>query len=322
MRILRYNRNGQPHSLGRLGCIIAGDQIADLRACYVRYLSEVAHDTQARELASMRFPPHVAPFLQVGIAAWRALESLYPWIARLAESNLAARGLDDEALFVPYDECYVHIASRPSKLICARWNFGGSESDPLPIIKSNSSVMGPQRKIVKPPSVEKLDFGANLCVVIGRKCKNVPESDAYDVIAGYTLLNDLMARDCEDIGRAHGAVGFGDLCDTLTPIGPWLVTRDEIADPMQLRITTTVNGMLRQDGNTREMRHPIPELIAMLSRTTLEPGDVIATGSPSHLPLSGQLKRYLEPNDVIQCTIEAVGSLTNEVIAPQPGVPH
>jgi 2-keto-4-pentenoate hydratase/2-oxohepta-3-ene-1,7-dioic acid hydratase in catechol pathway len=158
-----------------------------------------------------------------------------------------------------------------------------------------------------------LDFQTELAVVIGKRCKNVPEVEAYDYIAGYTILNDVTARDVAARERESGNVFLAKTYDTFAPLGPWMVTRDAIPDPMHLRIQTRVNGEQRQDGNTHEMIHSIPKLIAYVSQMTLFPGDIIATGSPGGGGVSNP-DWMLRAGDVVECEIEGIGVLRNGVV--------
>jgi 2-keto-4-pentenoate hydratase/2-oxohepta-3-ene-1,7-dioic acid hydratase in catechol pathway len=140
----------------------------------------------------------------------------------------------------------------------------------------------------------------------------VAPEKAFEYVAGYTILNDVSARDIAAREREAGQVLLGKCFDTFAPLGPWLVTRDEIVDPMRLSVRTRVNGVLRQDGDTSTMVHGIPQLIAYLSQMTLMPGDIIATGSPGALVSSAN--RPLVAGDMIEAEIEGIGVLRNAVV--------
>lgn len=160
-----------------------------------------------------------------------------------------------------------------------------------------------------------LDYEVELAVVIGRRCRNVPARDAIDYIAGYTICNDASIRE-----RHHRSptITLAKSFDSLGPLGPWLVTADEIADPHALRVRTWVNGELRQDGNTAEMRFNIFEQIEELSSAmTLEPGDVLATGTPAGIGAARQPPLFLAPGDVVRMRIEGIGDIENRVVAAQ-----
>lgn len=315
MRILRFNRIGEPHSVARLGVMVGDGFIAHLRACYAKYLEEVVGDTQAREIAALRFPPHVAPFLQIGKSGWDAIETIRPWIDELAaKTKYSARGLDQEEIFVRFEDCYVHIATRPpSKLICVRWADHHDVSTPPLVIKPNSSVMGPQRKIAKPPAAAELTAETLLGIVISKKCKNVGEENALDVVAGYTVVNDLSARDVERAGRNANVFGLGDLFDTFTSIGPWLATKDEVTSPNSLRLITRINQEGYRNAPVGVPQWPIEKLIAFASRTTLEPGDLIAIGGRA--PTDSGL-RFLTVGDIVECEIPTVGKIEAAVEVP------
>ena len=158
---------------------------------------------------------------------------------------------------------------------------------------------------------EKLDFENELAVVIGRDAKNVPEAEAADYVFGYTILNDVSARDLQ---TTHTQWYFGKSLDGFTPMGPCLVTADEIAFPPNLRISTNVNGELRQDSRTDRLIHGIPEIISTLSRgMTLLAGTIIATGTPKGVGMGEETPRFLKPGDVVACSIEGIGTLVNPV---------
>ena len=158
---------------------------------------------------------------------------------------------------------------------------------------------------------EKLDFENELAVVIGRDAKNVPEEAAEDYIFGYTIVNDVSAR---DVQTGYGQWYFGKSLDGFAPMGPCLVTADEIPFPPRLHITTDVNGERRQDSSTALLIHGIPEIVATLSRgVTLLAGTVVATGTPKGVGMGGKTPRFLRPGDVVACSIEGIGTLVNTV---------
>jgi acylpyruvate hydrolase len=321
MKLMRYSRRHQPSALARLGVLVGQDLVADLRAGYALYLVDEAGNPKGRELAQLYMPPYVAQFLYAGDAAWRALGDAYAYLAGLAETSPDATGLGGERLFIPLSECRLYAPVRPSKLITIGSNYpgytrlSGREAGTVPaaFVKTLSALTGPERDIVKPRVCKELDFETELAVVIGKRCKNVSASDAYGVVAGYTILNDVTARDIAAREREGGTVYLAKTFDTFAPMGPWLVTREAIPDPMHLSIQTRVNGEPRQDGNTHEMIHDIPNLIAYLSQMTLLPGDIIATGSPGGGGLSNP-DWMLREGDVVECEIEGIGVLRNGVV--------
>ncbi len=321
MKLLRYSLKNEPRNLARLGVLIAPDLIADLRAGYALHLTRRAGNIKASELAAIYMPPYITEFLHMGEQAWIALADAYTTLLDLRQTSPDATGLNDEDIFLPLAECRVYAPVRPSKLIATGRNYPGYTSNPgkapgkIPtgFIKTLSSITGPGRDIIKPRITQALDCETELAVVIGKRCKDVPESKAYDVVAGYTIINDITARDLGTLERQGGHMFLAKTFDTFAPLGPWMVTRDAIPDPMHLRIQTRVNGETRQDGNTMDMLFPIPQLIAHFSQITLMPGDIIATGSPGGGALANP-NWFLNAGDVIESEIEGIGILANGVV--------
>lgn len=181
-------------------------------------------------------------------------------------------------------------------------------SVPLVFLKPNTSVIGPGEPIVHPEETTNLSYEGELAVVIGRICRRVPVDRAAEVIFGYTVANDVTARDLQSSDdQWTRAKGFDSFC----PLGPWIATHIELSEAGQLDVTTTVNGEVRQSGNTTQLVHSIPKLIAHISAfTTLLPGDVILTGTPAGI---GPMK----VGDSVSVTVSGIGTLTNRVVAEE-----
>jgi acylpyruvate hydrolase len=321
MKLMRYSRKQEPAALSRLGVLIGHDSVADLREGYALYLLEEARNPKGRELAALYMPPYLAQFLYMGEAAWLALGDAYAYLDRLAASAPDATGVGGEKIFIPLAECRLYAPLRPGKLIAIGRNYReytrhpGRQAGRVPaaFLKALSAVTGSGRDILKPPGVNELDCETELAVVIGKRCKHVREDDAYGVVAGYTIVNDITARDVGRTEREGGNLFLARSYDTFSPMGPWMVTRDAIPEPMHLRIQTRVNGASRQDGNTSDMIWSIPRLIAYLSQITLMPGDVVTTGSPGGGGLANP-EWFLKSGDVIESEIEGIGVLRNAVV--------
>jgi acylpyruvate hydrolase len=321
MKLMRYSRKHEPAALSRLGVLVGADLVADLREGYALYLIEEAGNPKGRELARLYMPSYIAEFLHAGEPAWLALGDAYAYLDRMARSAPDATGIGGENIFIPLAECRLYAPVRPGKLIAIGRNYReytrrpGREAGKVPaaFVKTLSSITGPGRDIVKPRGITELDCETELAVVIGKRCKHVREENAYDVVAGYTIVNDITARDVARIEREGGNTFLAKSHDTFSPMGPWMVTRDAIPEPMHLRIQTRVNGQARQDSNSSDMIWPIPRLIAYLSQVTLMPGDVITTGSPGGGGLVNP-EWYLASGDVIESEIEGIGILTNAVV--------
>jgi len=193
-------------------------------------------------------------------------------------------------------------------------NVGVTEH-PVFFTKPPTSIVAPDGDILIFPNVsESIDYEVELAVVIGKAGRNIPKSKAMDHIFGYTILNDVTAR---DIQRRHGGQYFkGKGLDGSCPLGPWIKTADAISDPHVLSIGLKVNGEQRQDGNTADMIFDIPTLIASLSEgMTLEPGDIIATGTPSGVGYAMEPPQFLKNGDAVVCEISGIGTLRNTVRA-------
>ncbi|MHA6323702.1 fumarylacetoacetate hydrolase family protein [Roseivivax sp. CAU 1753] len=191
----------------------------------------------------------------------------------------------------------------------------GVSEYPVYFTKPPTAIVAPDGDILIFPQVStSIDYEVELAVVIGTPGRNISKADAMDHVFGYTILNDITAR---DIQRRHGGQYFkGKGLDGSCPLGPVIVTADEIDDPHSLSIGLTVNGEQRQDGNTDAMIFDIPTLIASLSEgMTLEPGDIIATGTPSGVGYAMDPPRFLKDGDTVECRISGIGTLSNTVRA-------
>jgi 2-keto-4-pentenoate hydratase/2-oxohepta-3-ene-1,7-dioic acid hydratase in catechol pathway len=209
-----------------------------------------------------------------------------------------------------------------TKFICIGLNYAdhaaesGMEVPPEPVIfmKANSAICGPNDPIIIPRNSVKTDWEVELAVVIGKPAKYVSEDEALDYVAGYALTNDVSEREFQ-IERA-GNWTKGKSCDNFGQIGPWLVTRDEVADPQNLSMWCDVNGERMQDGSTRTMVYGVKHLVSYLSQfMTLHPGDVISTGTPPGVGMGKKPQVYLKPGDVVTLGIEGLGEQRQDVIA-------
>ena len=201
------------------------------------------------------------------------------------------------------------------KIICIGLNYSdhaaesGMEVPPEPVIffKATSAIIGPNDDVYIPRASEKTDWEVELAVVIGERASYVSEDDAMNHVAGYCVFNDLSERAFQ-LERS-GQWVKGKSCDTFGPLGPWLVTKDEVADPHNLHMTLDVNGHRYQDGSSATMVYQIPHLVHYLSQfMTLEPGDVISTGTPPGVGLGQNPQVYLKEGDVMDLSIEGLGS--------------
>jgi 2-keto-4-pentenoate hydratase/2-oxohepta-3-ene-1,7-dioic acid hydratase in catechol pathway len=209
---------------------------------------------------------------------------------------------------------------RPGKIVCVGLNYRdhaeeqGVElpSEPLLFAKWPTSLIGPGEAIVIPPIVTKCDYEAELGVVIGERVKAVSKENALEAVRGYVCANDVSARDLQ---FSDGQWTRGKSPDTFCPVGP-MVSRDEITDPHDLTIRAIVSGEVLQDSSTANLIFGVDEVISYVSQTTtLEPGDLILTGTPAGVGVFRDPQRLLQPGDEVTIEIERIGSLTNPVVA-------
>jgi 2-keto-4-pentenoate hydratase/2-oxohepta-3-ene-1,7-dioic acid hydratase in catechol pathway len=246
-------------------------------------------------------------------------------LAKLAESTDIFTPVDSAKLLAPIP--------RPGKILALAGNYsehikeaglslGLSESPrkttvPRPFLMPTTAVTGPNQEIPWPVYSEQIDYEIELAVVIGKKAKCIASQEALDCVAGYTICNDVSARSVTfKKGRAKRPWDEfydwlnGKWADGFFPMGPYLLTRDEVADVQNLDMTLTVSGEIRQQANTSQMIYPVADIVSFLSHImTLEPGDVIATGTPSGVAMA--TGKFLRPGDTIQCTIDKLGTLKN-----------
>lgn len=213
--------------------------------------------------------------------------------------------------------------TRPHKIICVGLNYRKHADEtnapypeyPILFNKFDNTLTGHKKEIAIPKTTEKLDYEVELGIVIGKQAKYVSEEDALDYVFGYCAANDLSARDLQ---MRTPQWMLGKIGDGFSPVGPYLVTADEVGDPNNLQLKTIVNGEVRQDSNTSDMIFNCKEIVSYISQfLTLEPGDIILTGTPEGvvLGLPEDQQVYIQPGDVITCEIEKLGAITNYFVA-------
>ena len=301
MKLVSFSaRDGLAH----VGVVVDG-RVFDVEQQVARL--PVPAETAAR-LAHHGVPPAASGMLrllQAGPDAWRRLQPAAAQSFALAEVQL----------FAP--------VPRPGKIVAIGRNYADHAKEtgvalfekPRIISKLPSSVCGPGSHVPRPEGVAKLDFEVELAVVIGAFAQRVPMSQALSCVAGYTVLDDVSAREFQfDLNPAQTT--FAKSMDRFCPMGPWLVTRDEIEDPQALDLSCHVNGQPMQHGHTADMLFPVARLIEYISAfMTLEPGDVIATGTPAGIGAFRNPPVWLQPGDHIRMEISRIGVLEHEIAA-------
>jgi len=306
---------------------VTGDAVVDLRRSYARYLAEIERDPQAEAIAAVRIPDEMTDLIAGLEPAWRAAELA---LAHAAVSH-------------PLEDVVLHAPLVPPIILNSGQNYWDHREEKPPVeqhdpeffLKSPLAVIGPMEPIVLDPVVtDKLDYEVELGVVIGKPGRHIPREQALEHVFGYTVTNDVTARDRQAVPHPEGGfeyrLGPGKNFDTSAPIGPWIVTRDEIPDPQALGLRTYVNGELRQNNTTAKMIWDVSILVSFFSDFyTLQPGVLIETGTPGGTAwatdpeIGGRpyeredvtRSGYLQPGDVVTVEIDGIGSLTNPIVA-------
>ncbi|MEJ5253598.1 MAG: fumarylacetoacetate hydrolase family protein [Chthonomonadetes bacterium] len=301
MKLISYRRDGQEG----IGAVV-GNRVVDLNAglSLIGRSGTLAHD--------------MVHLLEQGESARGTAEQLVEAYRRALEENPAQAHAVSCSLA---EITYLPPVTRPQKILAIGANYREhcAESGmpipqkPIVFVKVTSALTAHGEAIVYPRITQELDYEGELAVVIGRRARRVSEEEAMHYVAGYTIMNDVSARDLQ---RTEGQWSRAKGCDTFAPCGPWLVTADEIADPHNLRIETFVNGEVRQQASTGDMIFAIPKLIAHIAAgITLLPGDIITTGTPAGVGVYRQPKGLLQPGDEVVIRIEGIGELRNHVVA-------
>lgn len=208
------------------------------------------------------------------------------------------------------------------KMVCIGLNYSDharevgrpAPDEPTLFIKANSAINGPHDPIARPPGATKLDYEVELAAVIGRDARNVSEADAMKHVVAYTIVDDVSERAFQM--ERGGTTTKGKSADSFAPIGPWLVTADEVGDPQALEVWTTVNGESRQRGHTKDMIFSVRVLVAYVSQfMSLRAGDLISTGTPAGVAHGMKPPRYLQPGDVVEMGITKLGTQKNKIVA-------
>ncbi len=313
MRLVTYRKGSSKPRVGAL----SGDALLDLGA--------LAADL-ARERGTMRhgrggFPKTMLDLIEGGAAALAAAREALEHGARLVASH-GVDGLVERKLGLPAAKARLEAPiPRPARnVFCLGRNYRehaaerGAEAPPHPVYftKPPECVLAPGGKIVHHACTKELDYEVELGVVLGTAGRDIRREDALTHVFGYTIVNDVTARDLQ---KRHGQWFKGKSLDTFCPMGPVLVTADEIPDPQTLAISLRVNGETRQSSYTSKMIFPVAECIEVLSQGfTLLPGDVVATGTPEGV--GAALGKFLKAGDRIEAEVERIGVLANRVVAP------
>jgi 2-keto-4-pentenoate hydratase/2-oxohepta-3-ene-1,7-dioic acid hydratase in catechol pathway len=297
MKLVRFSSNGQSPRLG----VLQGDRIADLQSSVAATLVRRGV-LRAHEIASALVPQSTRAFLEGGAASQEAVASIAEWVT------------------VPRATARLHAPiADPGKFICIGLNYRDHAEEagqPIPkeppiFPKWANAILDPGEPILRPRGSKQLDWEVELGVVIGRTARHVPREGALDYVFGYTIINDVSARDFQFLTSQWAA---GKIADTFAPVGPYIADRTDIPDPHVLDLKTFVNGAQMQHGNTRTFIFDIRYLVSYLSSLiTLSPGDLIATGTPPGVGFARKPPVFLQPGDTCRLEITGLESIENPI---------
>lgn len=313
MRLVTFLRLGE----SRLGAVV-GEQVIDLNAAY-QLMQERGGRARAREVAAAVLPSDMIGFLSVGAEAMAAARETIDYVTTAEKEAFLGQG-------IMYGVKAVTLkapAPRPTKLILVGLNYRDHAEEakmkipeePTLFSKYPNVVIGPGEAIHIPTVSNQIDYEGEFAFVIGKRGKNISKEEAIHYVAGYTIVHDVS---CRDYQLRTGQWMIGKTFDTFAPMGPYLVLKDEIPDPHTLNLTTRLNGVVMQSSNTKHLIFNTFDLIAYMSQVfTLEPGDVISTGTPAGVGFARKPPVFLKPGDVVRIEIEGLGALENPIQATE-----
>ena len=313
MRLVTYQHEGQ----SRIGAQRDG-QIVDLNRAYQALQRQRGNDDELA-VANLRVPSDMIGLLRGGETSIRAAQEAVAFV----REQLSASDNPSDFEGIVYAIERIELLSpvlRPSKVICLGLNYrdhaaeAGMAVPEYPVLfhKVAGSLIGHNQPIVVPRISSQIDYEGELAIIIGRRGKYIAEDEAISYVAGYSVANDVSARDLQ---FRTSQWTTGKMLDTFGPLGPALVTRDEVQDPNALAIKTTLNGQVMQNASTADMIFRVPYIVSYISGiTTLEPGDVIMTGTPPGIGNTRTPQVFMKPGDTVTVEIERLGILTNPLV--------
>jgi acylpyruvate hydrolase len=329
MKLATFLPGNQKPAESMIGVLLDENSILNLHPAAALYLKEVEKEKKPYRPAAQFIPADMSAFLEQGQEAMKLARLTVDFIVPSwpQKKRKVLKGLRRETLVFPLSEIALRApVPRPGKIIAMGLNFHDHAREnkvpapefPVAFLKAASALIGPDEPVPYPQSTKNLDYEIELAIVIGQKGKDIPKERAFEYIAGYTIFNDLSARDIQAREMEKRLLLLAKGLDALGPMGPYLVTKEEIKDPHALAMELWVNEepQPRQKSSTGQMIFKIPELIAYWSQMTLEPGDVITSGTPGGVALFRQPNPqawFLKPGDVVQARIEGLGVLRNSI---------
>jgi len=324
MRLVTFQ---EPSGRSRIGALAAGDRIVDLTSTYTLYLREVKKESPTPERVESLVPPVMRALFEGGD---RSLDAARAALEYVEKRGYGVAGPAGERVIYERSTVKLKAPIKPTKFFHTAGNFrehheeaqkAGFSHPVLPWIvffQNVDAIIGPDEPVVYPVHLtQELDYELELAVVVKKAGKHFTPEEAKGYIGGYLIFNDVTARDIQRREMKSGVFSFCKGIDTFCPLGPWIVTPDEIPDPQNLAMELRVNGEPRQRSHSNKMSVTIPEILSHYSPMGYSAGDVVSTGTVSGVAaFSGDPKAwYLKPGDVMECEIEGIGILRNPVIS-------
>lgn len=324
MRLVTFeSMPGRP----RTGAITADGHVVDLNSAYAVHLRDEEGEPAYSRMADARVPDDMRGIFEGGD---RSLDAVRTALTYASERGAGARGTNGEPLLFPLDRVKLLAPIQPKKFFHTAGNFrehheeaqkAGFSHPVLPWIvffQNVDAIIGPEAPIVYPEGLTReLDYELELAVVLKKSGKFFSKEEAGEYVGGYVIFNDVTARDIQRQEMKSGVFSFCKGIDTFCPLGPWIVTADEILEPHNLNMELRVNGRTRQKSHTGKMSVTIPEILAHYSPMGYSAGDVLSTGTVSGVAAFSDDPQslYLKPGDVVECEIERIGVLRNPVVS-------
>lgn len=328
MKYSTFKFNGQC----RIGALL-DDCLVDVQRAYALYLKEVEKDEQADAMANTIIPNDFISFLEAGERSWEAAKSAYEFVKGMDRKTL---GINEEFLFYPLKDVKLQMPIKPKTIMCPGPGLE-NPGDPKMhnylefFLKSQDTVIAPNAAIIKDKSVGRINCVPELALIFGKRGRFLEEDNVLDNVFGYTILNDVYSVDRLVVGwegtMFHVRYGEGASFDTTAPIGPWIVTKDEIGNPENLVMKKYINGKLVEETNTKDLLRSVREFASYCSiYFTMQPDILVSTGNPegpklgideNDRPVIKDIRKnptYLEAGDKVVCEIECIGRLENPVI--------
>src|SRR5499425_244638 len=324
---MRFVTFENPVRASRIGALIDRDRVVDLHSACALYLREVERESAPERLASALVPPDMRALFEGGDTS---LDSARRSLAYVQKHSGNLAGIHGEPIAYRRDEIKLKAPIFPKKFFHTAGNFrehheeatkAGFSHPVMPwivFLQNTDAIIGPDEAVIYPEHLtQELDYELELAVVLKKAGKHFTPEEAPDYIGGYVIFNDITARDIQRREMKSGVFSFCKGIDTFCPLGPWIVTADEIPDPHNLAMQLRVNGEIRQRSHSSKMSVKIPEILSHYSPMGYSAGDVVSTGTVSGVAaFSGDPKAwYLKPGDVMECEIEKIGVLRNPVIS-------